>query len=150
MNNGKMKMMNEEKLIDLLNSGNDYNFVAMDDKFSRYDAFDTENGIMLEIKCRSKHYDDTLLEKIKYDWNKQYAEKNDLEFMYAVSMPFKGGHNIYLFDPLIMEEENYDFKWHTKKLPAKTHFASKEWIDKEVGYLNIEEALVVLQVKTSH
>ena len=74
MKNGKMKVMDEKELINILNSGNDYNFVAMDDKFSRYDAFDTENGIMLEIKCRNKHYDDTLLEKIKYDWNKQYEE----------------------------------------------------------------------------
>ena len=79
--------MNEKELINLLNSGDEYNFVAMDDKFSRYDAFDTENGIMLEIKCRNKHYDDTLLERRKFDWNKKYALDNDLEFMYAVSIP---------------------------------------------------------------
>jgi len=150
MINGKMKMMTEKELIDLLNSGNDYNFVAMDDKFSRYDAFDTENGIMLEIKCCTKHYDDTILEKIKYDWNKEYAENHDLEFMYAVSMPNKEGHKVYLFDPLIMEEEDYDFKWHTRKLPAQTEFSRTEWIDKEVGYLNVKDALAVLQVKTSH
>ena len=101
--------MNEAKLITLLNTNENYNFVAMDDKFSRYDAFDTENGIMLEIKCRKKHYDDTLLEKMKYDWNKAYALENDLSFMYAVSMPDKGGHKIYLFDPIIMEEE--DEEW---------------------------------------
>ena len=81
--------MNEAKLITLLNTNENYNFVAMDDKFSRYDAFDTENGIMLEIKCRKKHYDDTLLEKMKYDWNKAYALENDLSIMYAVSMPDK-------------------------------------------------------------
>jgi len=144
-------MMNEKKLIDLLNSGEDYNFVAMDDKFARYDAFDTEHGIMLEIKCRNKHYDDTLLEKMKYDWNKQYAEENDLAFMYAVSMTYKGGHKVYLFDPIVMErDEEYDFKWHTRKLPAQTEFSRTEWIDKEVGYLNVEDALAVLKVKTSH
>ena len=104
--------MNEKELINLLNSGDEYNFVAMDDKFSRYDAFDTENGIMLEIKCRNKHYDDTLLERRKFDWNKKYALDNDLEFMYAVSMPYKSGHRIYLFDPINMEDcGEYDFKW---------------------------------------
>ena len=72
--------MNEAKLITLLNTNENYNFVAMDDKFSRYDAFDTENGIMLEIKCRNKHYPDTIIEKIKYDWNKKFAEKNNFEF----------------------------------------------------------------------
>ena len=144
-------MMNEKKLIELLNTNENYNFVAMDDKFSRYDAFDTENGIMLEIKCRKKHYDDTLLEKMKYEWNKEYALENDLSFMYAVSMPYKSGHKIYLFDPIIMEEEDeYDFKWHTRKLPAQTEFSRTEWIDKEVGYLNVEDALAVLQQKISH
>ena len=42
-----------------------YNFEPMDDRFSRYDAFDKEHGIMLEIKCRNKHYPDTLIEKMK-------------------------------------------------------------------------------------
>ena len=27
-------------------------------------------------------------------------EDNDLAFMYAVSMPHKGGHKVYLFDPI--------------------------------------------------
>jgi hypothetical protein len=143
--------MNEKELIKLLNSGDEYNFVAMDDKFSRYDAFDTKNGIMLEIKCRNKHYDDTLLEKMKFDWNKKYAQDNDLEFMYAVSMPYKSGHRIYLFDPIVMEDEGeYDFKWHTRKLPAQTEFSRNEWIDKEVGYLNVKDALAVLVEKTTH
>jgi hypothetical protein len=143
--------MNEKKLIKLLNSSNQYNFVAMDDKFSRYDAFDTKNGIMLEIKCRNKHYDDTLLERIKFDWNKKYARDNNLEFMYAVSMPYKKGHKVYLFDPIVMEDEDeYDFKWHTRKLPAQTEFARNEWIDKEVGYLNVKDALAVLIEKTTH
>ena len=140
-----------DKLIKLLNSSNQYNFVAMDDKFSRYDAFDTKNGIMLEIKCRNKHYDDTLLERIKFDWNKKYARDNNLEFMYAVSMPYKKGHKVYLFDPIVMEDEDeYDFKWHTRKLPAQTEFARNEWIDKEVGYLNVKDALAVLIGKTTH
>ena len=141
--------MNENKIIKALN-GLEYNFEPMDDKFSRYDAFDTKNGIMLEIKCRNKHYDDTLLERIKFDWNKKYARDNNLEFMYAVSMPYKKGHKVYLFDPIVMEDEDeYDFKWHTRKLPAQTEFARNEWIDKEVGYLNVKDALVIRLYKTT-
>ena len=71
--------MNENKVIKALNSMK-YNFEPMDDRFSRYDAFDKEHGIMLEIKCRNKHYPDTLIEKMKYDWNKNFAEENNLEF----------------------------------------------------------------------
>jgi len=46
--------VNESTIIKALNSFK-YNFEPMDDKFSRYDAFDKKNGIMLEIKCRNKH-----------------------------------------------------------------------------------------------
>ena len=42
--------MNEKKIIKALNSLS-YDFEPIDDKFSRYDAFDKERGIMLEIKC---------------------------------------------------------------------------------------------------
>ena len=68
--------MNEQKVIKLLNKAQ-YNFEPMNDKFSRYDAFDPDLGVMLEIKCRKKHYDDTLLEKMKYDWNVEFAKEND-------------------------------------------------------------------------
>ena len=145
-----MNCMREKDVIDMLNKGQ-YNFEAMDDKFSRYDAFDPELGIMLEIKCRNKHYDDTLMEKMKYDWNKQFAKDNGFEFFYAVTMPSKEGHHLYLFDPIGMEEEDdYDFQWHTKKLPENTEFRGSNWIDKEVGYLHIDDAALVLKKKTQH
>jgi hypothetical protein len=141
--------MNEATVIKLLNKAQ-YNFEPMDGKFSRYDAFDPEQGLMLEIKCRNKHYDDTMMEKIKYDWNVEFAEENDFIFLYAVTMPTDGGDKLYLFDPKAMDAEGYDFKWHTKKLPAKTEFGGSEWIDKEVGYLHIDDAFVSIIERTQH
>ena len=142
-------MMTEDKVIELLNH-TEYNFEKMDSKFSRYDAFDAESGVMLEIKCRKKHYDDTLLEKMKYDWNVEFAAENDFVFLYAVSMPDKEGEKLYIFDPMIMDDEGYDFGWHTKKLPAKTEFGGSNWIDKEVGYLHIKDAMLTIQEKAKH
>jgi len=144
--------MNDEKIIEALNSLN-YDFELMDDKFSRYDAFDKERGIMLEIKCRNKHYPDTLLERRKYDWNKKFAKDHDLDFLYAVSMPTTKPNNyvVYVFDPINMEEiDDYDFKWHTKKLPQNTEFKGREWIDKEVGYLNVDDAIMSFSETTIH
>ena len=146
--------MTEDKVIQHLNNLG-YSFVKMDDRFSRYDAFDEERGIAVEIKCRHKHYPDTMIEKIKYQWNKSFSEDNGLEFLYVVSMPTpkkKDCCSIYVFEPVAMEdEEDYDFKWHTKKLPENTEFASKpKWIDKEVGYLKIEDAIVTLEERTKH
>ena len=144
--------MNEDKIIKALN-GLEYNFEPMDDKFSRYDAFDKEHGIMLEIKCRKTHYSDTIIEKRKYDWNKEFAEKHNLQFWYAVSMPdINHGSVVYVFDPANMEsdEEGYDFKWHTKKLPQNTEFQRSDWIDKEVGYLHIDDCLMSFTENTTH
>ena len=144
--------MNEDKIIKALN-GLEYNFEPMDDKFSRYDAFDKEHGIMLEIKYRNTHYSDTMIEKMKYDWNKKFAEDNNLEFWYAVAMPDrKRGSVVYVFDPVNLEEEEegYDFKWHIKKLPQNTEFKGSEWIDKEVGYLHIDDCLMSFTENTTH
>ena len=142
--------MTEDTVIDLLNKAQ-YNFEKMDSKFSRYDAFDADLGIMLEIKCRKKHYPDTMLEKMKYDWNKEFAAENGFEFLYAVTMPSDKGVKLYVFNPIALEEEeSYDFKWHTKKLPANTAFNGSRWIDKEVGYLHIEDAFVVLEKFKGH
>jgi hypothetical protein len=50
-----------------------------------------------------------------------------------------------------MEEiDEYDFKWHIKKLPQNTEFKGREWIDKEVGYLNVDDAIMSFSEKTSH
>ena len=144
--------MNEDKIIKALN-GLEYNFEPMDDKFSRYDAFDKEHGIMLEIKYRNTHYSDTMIEKMKYDWNKKFAEDHNLEFWYAVAMPDrKRGSVVYVFDPVNLEEEEegYDFKWHIKKLPQNTEFKGSEWIDKEVGYLHIDDCLMSFTENTTH
>jgi len=144
--------VNESTIIKALNTIA-YDFKPMDDKFSRYDAFDEKKGIMLEIKCRNKHYPDTIIEKMKYEWNRNFAEEHELEFWYAVSMPSKANtHIIYIFDPanLENEEEGYDFKWHIKKLPKNTEFKGSTWIDKEVGYLHIDDALMSFEENTTH
>jgi len=71
--------------------------------------------------------------------------------MYVVTMPSKNGDMLYLFDPVAMEDlDDYDFGWETRKLPAQTDFGWKEWIDKEVGYLHIDDAMITLEKKTSH
>jgi hypothetical protein len=58
---------------------------------------------------------------------------------------------VYVFDPINMEEiDDYDFKWHIKKLPQNTQFKGREWIDKEVGYLNVDDAILSFSETTIH
>jgi len=134
--------MNESKVIEILNEFG-YDFEKISDKLSEtegilytdsYNAFDPDRGVILDIECRKRYYEDTLLERVKYLWNKDYAEANGFEFLYVVSMPDKEGHKLYIFEPGVMDDEkNYDFGWHTI-------------LDKEVvGYLHINDALRVIQ-----
>ena len=58
--------------------------------------------------------------------------------------------NVYIGRKTSGAPDNYDFKWHIKKLPANTEFSGSEWIDKEVGYLHIDDAAFILEKKTSH
>jgi hypothetical protein len=128
--------MTEQDVIDLLNKTSKYNFKKEEDDYSRYDAFCKEHNVMLEIKCRRTFYDDTLIEKMKYDWNTQHAIDNNYRFLYAVSMPNKGKETVYIFQP-----DKLNIKWFTKKLPAQTDFGRKEWVDKEIAYIPITDAL---------
>jgi hypothetical protein len=91
---------------------------------------------MLEIKCRRAFYDDTLIEKMKYDWNTKYATDNNYKFLYAVSMAKEGKDTVYIFKP-----NDLSISWFTKKLPAQTDFGRREWIDKEIAYIPIVDAV---------
>lgn len=132
--------MNEKQVIDKLNKYSKYTYKKEADNYSRYDAFCKENNSMLEIKCRRSFYDDTLIEKMKYDWNTQYAKDNNYKFFYAVSMPKDGKEIIYIFKPSDLE-----IKWFTKKLPAQTDFGRREWIDKEIAYIPISDAIATIK-----
>jgi hypothetical protein len=128
--------MNEQDVIDLLNKTSKYTFKKEEDDYSRYDAFCKEHNVMLEIKCRRTFYSETMIEKMKYDWNTQHAIDNNYRFLYAVSMPNKGKETVYIFQP-----DKLNITWFTKKLPAQTDFGTGEWIDKEIAYIPIADAL---------
>jgi hypothetical protein len=131
--------MNEKQVIERLNDAGSYSFRKEEDNYSRYDAFCSTHNTMLEIKCRRSFYNDTLIEKMKYDWNTQHAKENNYTFLYAVSMPREEGHTVYVFNP-----NELDIKWFTRKLPAQTDFKNKNWIDKEIAYIPISQALDIL------
>ncbi len=132
--------MNEKQVIDLLNKSGKYCFKKEGDSYSRYDAFCEKNGAIVEIKCRRSFYNDTLIEKMKYDWNTQYADENEYKFFYAVSMPKDGKEVVYIFKP-----SGLDIRWFTKKLPAQTDFGCREWVDKEIAYIPITDAITTIK-----
>ena len=101
-------------------------------QFSRHDCISDLDELVIELKCRKKHYPTMLIEKKKYDHLLAKAEELRYTPLYINSTP-EGIFVWYLKDLKI------DFKLETKH-PATTHFGYTQRVPKEVGYLSIEDA----------
>lgn len=101
-----------------------------DDKFSSYDCVSDEYGFYVELKCRQTHYDDLMIEKIKYDRLKNWADTMGMIPLYICSTP----NGVWEFNLDVL-----DIKWEDRSdLPATTQFDNKERVSKVVGYLPIK------------
>jgi hypothetical protein len=117
--------MNEQILFNLIKS------VIPDlektDQFSYRDAYSPKFNLTIELKCRHKHYNTLLIEKIKWDklikCNKVY---------YINSTPL----GIFLFDLHKVKEPEF----YLREMPHTTEFEDTQKIPKLVGMLFIEDA----------
>ena len=53
----------------------------------------------------------------------------------------------YIWNVTKLAQDNYDFKWETRKMPATTEFENNKFVDKEVGYLYDKDAIVISLVE---
>ena len=64
-----LKNWRENDLFNWL-SKNYYNLLINTNKdFSKFDCYDIETKNRIELKCRSKHYDNLIIEKPKFDFD---------------------------------------------------------------------------------
>lgn len=101
-------------------------------EYAHYDCFSLSLGVDIELKCRNKHYDDLLIEKMKYDKLMARAKKFGTLAVY-ISQTEKG---IFAFNLSKLPEPN----WETRGMPKTSHFNQRQFVDKVVGYLNIKDA----------
>jgi len=117
--------MNEEILFNLIKS------VIPDlqktDQFSYRDAYSPKHDLTIELKCRYRHYDTLLIEKMK--WDKLIKHK---EVRYISSTPI----GIFAFDLKSIPEP----MWVNMDMPHTTEFDDTQKIPKLVGMLFIEDA----------
>ncbi len=117
--------MNEKQLFDLIKS------VIPDlqstDQYSYRDAYSPKYDLTIELKCRQKHYDFLLIEKIKYDKLIKYNRVR-----YINSTPI----GIFSFDLKKIKEPT----WYEYVLPKETEFYNRNKIPKIVGMLTISQA----------
>lgn len=97
------------------------------DEYDYSDAFSISKELRAELKCRTKNYDDLLIEKYKWDKLIESTEKN---VYYINSTP--GG--IYIFDIKKQPEPIWEVQKHNKT----TMFENTEKIDKLVGFYDIK------------
>lgn len=126
--------MNEKELLQLVNEFYGSSLIKCEDQFSRWDADDEQH--VVELKCRETHYDTQIIEYIKYDAVMQEANKSERVALYIASTP----EEILVFDLTQLEKEGYELEWESKWLPATTAFANKDWIVKQVSYIENEKA----------
>jgi hypothetical protein len=117
--------MNEEILFNLIKS------IIPDlqrtDQFSYRDAYSPKHDLTIELKCRHKHYDTLLIEKMK--WDKLVKHK---EVRYISSTPI----GIFAFDLKSIPEP----MWVSMDMPHTTEFEDRDKVGKLVGFLFIQQA----------
>ena len=102
------------------------------DQYDNHDCTSSIYKLHIELKCRSKHYDELILERGKYYALTRKAKRLGMTPFYVNSTP----EGIYAFNL-----NKTKVTWTVKKLPAKTEFDSEGQVDKTVALLPITEAV---------
>ena len=89
--------------------------------------------MFIELKSRKTHYPDLLIEKMKYDFLVDEAERLGLQPWYINSTP----DGVWAFPLHLMN----DIVWAEKWLPSTTEFANKNNKMKLVGFLHLDNGV---------
>lgn len=126
--------MNENELFNYLRKNIIFDLEKSTDQYSKFDCVSHFYKCVFELKCRFVHYDDLMLEQLKYNSliNQTYRP------LYVNSTP-KG---IYIFD--IREIKPV---WISNLMPKQTHFEQTDLIEKKYCLLNINDAKKTIKFK---
>lgn len=103
------------------------------ERYSKHDCISKGAKLYIELKSRNKHYDDLLIEKIKYDAIFEAAIKLKYKPYYINSTP----EGMWSFAIADMPQPEWEDRW----LPAKTEFPNGGNKTKVVGYLHIKDGV---------
>jgi hypothetical protein len=105
---------------------------------SRYDCSSSMFNVDIELKCRRRHYNELIIERAKFDALISISKINSTIPVYVSSTP-KGVWAFYLLD-------HPQIQWEIKDLPRYTDFNRRDNIPKEIGYLNINQGISLLDI----
>ena len=130
-----MKYLDEKELIEILREEKYPDLEKMKNEFSKWDCTSADDALVIELKCRRKHYPTMLIEKPKFEALLARAKELDYTPLYINSTPT----GIYSWD---LTKVLIEWKIENKH-PATTSFGARGRVPKEVGYLNIEDAEIL-------
>lgn len=119
--------MKEEHLFDFLRTNYYHDLIKSPGIYDTFDCYSERAGIYAELKCRRTHYDNLLIEKVKWDNLVLDAHSRDLEPWYINSTP----EGIWAFHL----QSEFEPAWESKQMPVTTDFANNNWVSKVVGFL---------------
>tara|TARA_R100001463_G_scaffold15360_1_gene40181 strand:+ start:5537 stop:5917 length:381 start_codon:yes stop_codon:yes gene_type:complete len=124
----------EKELFDFLRDNYYPDLVMAKSKMSKWDCYSPSKYHRIELKCRTVHYDELLIEKKKFDSMTLKCEDN-LDVPYYINSTPKGIYrfNLYKVEPV----------WFIKKIKATTYFKDSRPIDKEIALLDVIDAEVL-------
>lgn len=98
-------------------------------QMSKYDCYSLLFNSDIELKCRNRHYNDLVIEKIKYDALIARAAMFGTFPVYINSTPL----GVWSFRLTELPEP----EWSERRMPKTTAFSNNNMIVKIVGYYNI-------------
>jgi hypothetical protein len=131
-----MIITKEQELFDFLKSNHIPDLEPSEHPTSRHDCYSQMYEIDIELKCRTSHYDDLLIEKKKYDALIQRAVLFSTRPYYINSTP----NGVWSFNLLELPTP----MWEDRRMPKTTFFADNQNIMKSVGYINISQGMRLL------
>ena len=102
-----------------------------EDKHSKHDCISKDLKLYIELKSRNTHYDDLLIEKIKFDAICEQAKALNNLPLYINSTP----QGIWKFHLNPTKPPVWEERW----LPQNTEFSARGNKTKVVGYLHIKD-----------
>ena len=97
------------------------------DQFSYRDGYSPKYDLTIELKCRQKHYDTLLIEKMKWD---KLVKHNRVRYINSTPI------GIFSFDLKDIPEP----MWMEWDMPKTTEFDMSQKVPKLVGMLFIQQA----------
>lgn len=126
-----MKNWKEEDLFNYLKENYYPDLVKSDNPVSRWDCYSAISNHRIELKCRTAHYPDLMIEQKKFLAMLDHCKGTFEIPVYINSTP----EGIFRFNL-----KNFRPRWQVKRLRKTTHFSQSHRVDKKVAFLKIDRA----------